>query len=150
VTNLVSKTKQISPDNDELVATYHNENIVYKDFYDLTKLVFNTSYTIRLRAKNEFGEWSEWSQNLTLRTSADEREKITQHRSSHMHHHYKLHHDKKHKQYQMAAAGRDLNGKREMYNSYNDMLENTATTTASFMAPLLFTIITTLLVRLLN
>ena len=98
MTDLKSKTKQTSPDNNELVATYHNENILYKDFYDLIHLTANTSYTIRLRAKNDqdvTSDWSEWSQNLTVRTSADERDKITQHRSSHMHHHYnRLYHDK--------------------------------------------------------
>lgn len=131
ITSLVTKTKQPLAENEEPVVTYHNENILYKDFYDVTKLTLNTTYVIRMRVKNENNEWSEWSaQNLTVRTTADENEKITKHRSSssHMHHHYKLHHDKKHKTYQLAGS-RDLNGKRDKYNSYN-MMDNSATSSS--------------------
>lgn len=107
-------------------ATYHHENhIVYKGYLDVTKLATNTSYTIRMRAKNEFNEWSEWSQNLTAHTGAEDAEKITgtKHRSL-QHHLRMLHHDKKQKHYQLSGS-RDLNGgKRDKYNA--DMFENAA------------------------
>lgn len=110
-------------------AIYHHEaHIVYKGYFDVTKLAANTTYLLRMRAKNAFDVWSEWSHNLTARTSADESQKITKHRS--MHHHYRmLHHEKKHKHYQLSGS-RDLSGgKRDNYNA--NMYENGAVATTT-------------------
>lgn len=117
VTNLITKTKQIQSDGSESLPTYHNENTLYKDYYDLTKLNANSTYVFRMRVKNDFNEWSEWSQNLTVRTHAEDGEKLLKHKSAQLHHH-KQHHDRKHKNYAQQTGSRDLNGKRDRLNSY--------------------------------
>lgn len=130
-------------------AIYHHEaHIVYKGYFDVEKLTANTTYVLRMRAKNGFNVWSEWSQNLTMRTSADESQKITKHRSS-MHYHYRmLHHEKKHKHYQLSGS-RDLNGgKRDNYNA--NMFENAATSTTTTSHAFLSLLCSILLASLLR
>lgn len=112
-TNLLTKTKQTLSDGTELQPTYQNENSQYKDYYEITKLKSNTTYTIRIRVRNELtNEWSDWSQNLTVRTHLDDAEKSVKHKQSH-HHRF---HDRKHKQNGANAA--NLNTKRDRFNSY--------------------------------
>lgn len=117
-------------------AIYHHEaHIVYKGYFDVAKLASNTTYTLRMRAKNAFDMWSEWSHNLTARTSPDETQRISKHR---MHHYmHKLHNEKKHKHYQLSGS-RDLSGgKRDNYNA--NMFENAASSTrTSIQAALCF------------
>lgn len=142
----VKSMEESSSSSSPVPAIYHHEaHIVYKGYFDVEKLAANTTYVLRMRAKNGFNVWSEWSQNLTMRTSADESQKITKHRSS-MHYHYRmLHHEKKHKHYQLSGS-RDLNGgKRDNYNA--NMFENTATTTTShaFLSLLCSILLTSLL-----
>lgn len=112
-TNLVTKTKQVHMDGSESIPTYHNENVMYKDYFDLTKLQANSTYTVRLRVKNEINEWSLWSRNLTLKTHSEHSEdKSIRHRSqiyNHRHHKY-------HKNLAQQAGSRDLSGKR--FNTY--------------------------------
>ncbi|RNA23788.1 lachesin isoform X1 [Brachionus plicatilis] len=112
-TNLVTKTRQVHPDGSESIPTYHNENVVYKDFFDLTKLQANSTYTVRLRVKNEMSEWSQWSRNLTVRTHSEQSEdKSIRHRSQiYNHRHHKFH-----KNLAQQAGSRDLSGKR--FNTY--------------------------------
>lgn len=114
-TSIVSKTKPLNADGSEAQATYHNENIVYKDFYEITKLNANTTYVLRIKVRNQF-EWSEWSQNLTVKTHPDENDKSTKHRSYQIHHH-RQHHDRKHKNYAQQTGSRDLNARRDRLNS---------------------------------
>ncbi len=116
-TNLITKTKQTLSDGTELQPTYHIENIQYKDYYEITKLKPNTTYTVRLRVKNDLAtEWSDWSQNITVKTHSDEAEKSVKHKTS-MHHH--RFHDRKHKQLLNGAANAaNLNTKRDRFNSY--------------------------------
>lgn len=113
ITNLVTKTKQVHSDGSESVPTYHNENILYKDYFDLTKLQANATYTVRLRVKNDMSEWSQWSKNLTVRTHSEQSEdKSIRHRSQIYHHR----HHKYHKNLAQQAGSRDLSGKR--FNTY--------------------------------
>ena len=116
-TNLITKTKQTLSDGTELQPTYQNENIQYKDYYEITKLKSNTTYTVRFRVRNDLAtEWSDWSQNITVKTHLDEAEKSVKHKTS-MHHHHRYH-DRKHKQLNGAANAANLNTKRDRYNSY--------------------------------
>jgi hypothetical protein len=113
-TNLITKTKQTLSDGTELQPTYHNENVQYKDYYEVTKLKSNTTYSIRFRVKNSesLADFSEWSQNITVRTHLEDGDKSVKHKSS-IHHH--RHHDRHHKQLMGAAS---LNNKRDRFNSY--------------------------------
>ena len=117
-TNLITRTKHKSSDGLEQPATYLHEHVMYKDFYDLANLSANTTYTVRLRVKNEFSnEWSEWSRGLIVRTHPHTTEKLSKQHKSYMHYHHKLYHDKKHRNHAMQTGLRDLNGKRG-YNPY--------------------------------
>lgn len=125
-THHVTKTRQVLADGSEAPPTYHNDLIVYKDFYDVSKLHANTSYVVKMRVKNEMNVWSDWSPSLTLKTHADENEKMSKHKGFNIHHH--RHHDKKHKNY-LQSGSRDLNSKRDRYNTYMD--ENGAASSSS-------------------
>lgn len=115
-TSLTTKTKQVLSDGTEVQPTYHNENILYKDYYEITKLKSNTTYTIRLRVKNDLtSDWSDWSQNATVRTHLDD-DKSVKHKTS-IHHH--RHHDRKHKQ-GLGSNSASLNTKRDRYNYLTD------------------------------
>ena len=109
-TNLITKTRG----EDGSAASYHVEkSFHYRDFYIVSKLTPETSYTVRMRVKNEYDEYSEWSQNLTLTTSGDQSQKIIKHKSLHHHKHYN---DRGHKMY--GLPGSNLNLKRDRFNSY--------------------------------
>jgi hypothetical protein len=83
-TDLVTSTKVISSDGTEQPATYHNENMIYKDFYDVSNLSPNTTYNIRMRVQNEFeSEWSRWSRNITVTTHTDKKRVLIRHKSHH-------------------------------------------------------------------
>ncbi len=101
-THIYTKTKHILPNGSEKEPTYFNENILYKDFYDISKLKANSTYVLRIRAKNMLNEWSDWSQNLTVKTHQKEGITITKHKT-YLHHH-KQHHDRKHKNYALHAS----------------------------------------------
>ena len=108
-----TKTKQILNDGTETPATYHHENIQYKDLYDINKLNSNTTYSFRVQVKNEY-EWSEWSQLTSVKTHSDDTEKIAKHKSTSSHHH--RHHERKHKNLGIQQA--NVNTKRDRFNSY--------------------------------
>lgn len=114
---MLTKTKQTLSDGTELQPTYHNENVQFKDYYEVTKLKANTTYTIRFRVKNDLAtEWSDWSQNATVKTHVEDGDKAIKHKSS-IHHH--RHHERKHKLL-LGTNAANLNTKRDRYNSYMD------------------------------
>lgn len=117
-TSIIVKTRHTTSDGVEQQPTYHNENVLYKDFYDLSNLKANTSYTVRIRVKNADSEYSEWSKSLQIKTLADGGEKMNHKHKAFWHHHHR--HDRfgKHKNHHaMQTGSRDLNGKRYNYFS---------------------------------
>ncbi|CAF0715200.1 unnamed protein product [Brachionus calyciflorus] len=130
-TNITTKTKQIHSDGTESMPTYHNENIFYKDYFDLTKLNANSSYLIRLRIKNEgCNEWSQWSRNISVRTNTEpsDNDKLIRHRSQMYNHHRQ----KQHKNQAAQQTGsRDLSAKR--FNSYFNSASNLHLNKFSFL-----------------
>lgn len=90
------------------------DGTVYKDMHDLLNLTPNTTYTIRVRVKNEF-DWSDWSSNMTVRTRAEDSERLlSKHKSpQHAYNHHR-HHERKHK----VALQSSLNTKRDRFNAH--------------------------------
>jgi len=141
-TNLFTKTRHIQSDGTHSQVTYHNENTLYKDYYEITKLMANSTYQVRIRVKNDFSsEWSEFSSNLTVKTLADKSQKHKPHQI----HHHRHNHGRKVKGYSQQTGSRDLNAKRDRFINYES---NLAVGTAKFYSPkffILFSIITVLL-----
>jgi hypothetical protein len=139
-TNLFTKTRHIQSDGTHSQVTYHNENVLYKDFYEITKLTSNSTYQVRIRVKNDFnGEWSEFSSNLTVKTLADKSQK---HKPHQIHHHRHNSHGRKIKGYSQQTGSRDLNAKRDRFINYEN---NLALGTAQSFSPKILILITTIL-----
>ena len=125
-TNLFTNTRHIQKDGSPAQVTYHNENIMYKDYYEITKLNANATYVVRMRVKNEFAtEWSDWSKNLTVKTLSD----LTQKHKPHQIHHHRHQHGRKIKGFSQQTGSRDLNAKRDRFVNYEN---NVATSAISF------------------
>ena len=126
-TDLFTSTRHLQSDGTHSQVTYHNDNILYKDYYEITKLQANATYHVRIRVKNEFGsEWSEFSDKLTVRTLADESQKHKPHQI----HHHRHNHGRKLKGYSQQTGSRDLNAKRDRFINYESSL---AVDTATFL-----------------
>ena len=108
-----SKSKHLESSEAILYENEEADKINYKGQYELTRLAPNTTYTIRIRVKNEFNEWSDWSNNLSVRTHWYDVEK------KHHHDYHQRHNNKKHN-----LHGASSNVKSERYN--NGLYENTA------------------------
>lgn len=92
-TNKVTKTHKVMQDGTEMPPLYFKENIEFKDFYELTQLSPNTTYTIRLRVRNELDQWSDWSNSVTVKTHKHYAEKKHKpHSYHHKYHNRKQHH----------------------------------------------------------
>lgn len=92
-TDLVTNTNRVLPDGSEIPAAYYKENIQFKNFYELTKLAPNTTYTIKLRVQNELENWSAWSNSLVVKTHKHHAErKHKPHSYHHKYHARKQHH----------------------------------------------------------
>jgi hypothetical protein len=92
-TNKITKTHKVMPDGTELPPSYVQEAILIKDFYELTHLLPNTTYTIRLRVKNTENEWSDWSNTISVKTHKHHAErKHKPHSFHHKYHARKQHH----------------------------------------------------------
>ncbi len=110
----------------QTINAYHSELIMYKDYYELTNLVTNTSYFIRARAKNDQNE-SGWSKELIVTTHVDPNQKL-KHRASHLpkKHHNSIHHDsRKHNGVNVmhySGSGRNIN----YFGTANDGFDNNA------------------------
>lgn len=92
-TERVTDTNKVLADGTEIPAAYYKENIQFKNFYELTKLSPNTTYTIKLRVKNEMDGWSAWSNSLTVKTHKHHAErKHKPHSYHHKYHARKQHH----------------------------------------------------------
>ena len=134
-TNVMSKSKSKHLESSEAIL-YENdeaEKINYKGQYELTRLAPNTTYTIRIRVKNEFNEWSDWSNNLSVRTHWYDVEK------KHHHVYHQRHNNKKHN-----LHGSSSNVKSERYN--NGLYENSA---AAVCQSVQFILVNLLLARVL-
>lgn len=88
-----SKTHKKMHDDTVLPPTYIHENSQFKDFYELTHLTPNTTYTIRLQLQNDAEEWSSWSNELTIKTHAHHAERKHKPHSFHHKYHAKKQHN---------------------------------------------------------
>lgn len=114
-TNFFTLTRHLQKDGSHSQVTYHNENIQYKDYYEITKLSANSTYRVRIRVKNDYSsEWSQFSNDLTVQTLADQSQKHKPHQI----HHHRHNHGRKIKGYSQQTGSRDLNAKRDRFINY--------------------------------
>lgn len=122
-TNKITKTQKVLPDGTVMPPSYYKEEIIFKDFYELTGLSPNTTYTIRLRVKNEHEQnWSKWSNTITVKTHKHHAER--KHKPHSYHHKYHAR-----KQHNLFDGNSNMR--------YNKFLTGNAPVTASFSVTLL-------------